>query len=98
MIADEVGALERACICAGWRSIDTTKWERPQVFLASGQPPVLMVPRVWIERGDRDLAFGVGMAELFLKKHGWLALVRVLVHLDDAVSFFTVLGDQQTAD
>lgn len=95
--ADEVGPLERACICAGWRSIDSANWDRPQMFLAAEQPPTLMVPEEWIRRGWRDAAFGEGMAELFLKRHGWLALVRVLVHLDEAAAFFEQQASRQTA-
>lgn len=87
--ADEVGALERACICAGWRSLVSEEWAAPEVFAPEGEPVVVMVPQAWVDRGDRDLAFGTAMALLFLQRYRWLALVGVLVHMDDAAEFFS---------
>jgi hypothetical protein len=97
MAADEVGPMERAWIVAGFRSMDSADWTDPEVFAHPDEKPVLMVPEQWIREGRRDLAFAAGMAKVFYRRYGWLALVRVLVHLDDAAHFFAS-RERESAD
>lgn len=92
MAADDMGGKQRAWICSGYRWLDSSLIDLPVLLAPDDEVPLLLVPRRFDEL-RRDAAFGWAMAELFQQRYGWLALVRVLVHLDEAVSFFGALDD-----
>jgi hypothetical protein len=86
MAADDVGPMERACICAGWRSLDSAHWDAPEVFAPAGLAPVLMVPEEWVRKGQREEAFAVGITRHYLNLYGWLLLVRGVVLMEERVT------------
>lgn len=95
MAADEMGGKQRAWVCAGYRWVESAALECPRLLAPDDVLPLLLVPArlTW---DQREAAFGWGMAELFEQRYGWLALVRVLVHLDEAVGGF--MHQEQSAD
>lgn len=89
MAADDAGPLERAWLCCGFRVLIRDDWQVPEVYEAAGQVAVLVLPLLWARRPElREVACGFAMADVFLLRFGWRALVRVLLHLGDAVAFF----------
>ena len=77
MVGDNAGPLERAWLCNGFRVVEGAGLPGPVVLAPEGDVPVLALPPSCARDAElRECAAGYAIADLYLQRYGWLALVR----------------------
>lgn len=78
MRADDIGPLEQAWICQGWRIVERDDFAWPKVFEPSGgRVAVLVMPATWARCAEgREAAAGYGIAAAFAGRYGRVMLQR----------------------